>query len=122
VKGVEGDGGREAGRGGTDGARGASAADGGEGDGEFDQTATAEGVAERAFPGDERRVGEGLVERGGFEAAGFEGAGAVTFEPDAATGGGGGQVGEAGGEARAVGAVGGEVVHLVVQALAGEGE
>ncbi len=122
IEGGEGDLGRETRGGGADGARRAAGAQGGDGDGELDQAAAAEGVAEGALPGDERGAGELFRERGGLEPAGLEGAGAVALQPDASPGEqGAGQGVEAGGEAGAVGLVGGEVVHLVVQALGEQG-
>src|SRR5580692_9865789 len=101
----------------ADGAGGAAGAQRGGRQRKLDEAATAERVAEAAFPRDERRAGKRARERPGLEAAGLERTGAVALEPGAAPSGRGGQRREARVKAGAVGLVGGEMVHFIVQRL-----
>ena len=76
------------GRSAPDGSRCLARANGGAGEGEFNQTTTSERVTEAAFPSDQRSIGKCFCECRAFEASSFECARAVTFQPDTASCGG----------------------------------
>src|ERR1017187_5808684 len=74
----------------------------GEGNGEFDEPAAAERVAEAAFPGNQRCTGELPTQDLGLEPACLQRAGAVAFDPNPPPAHRGGNRGGAGGKAGAV--------------------
>src|SRR5688572_19043953 len=99
----------------SDGTGSAAGADGRAGHGEFDEAAASERVTEAAFPSDERCIRKSLGQRGAFQAAGFQRAGTMAFQPDAPAGRAGAERSKACGETGASAAVRGEVVHFVVE-------
>ena len=65
----------------ADRARSAAGADRFTREREFDEAATSERVAQAAFPGDKRSTRKRRGQGGALKPAGFEGAGAMTLEP-----------------------------------------
>src|SRR5208283_2999277 len=103
-----------------DGPRRPAGAHGLDRDRELDEAAAAQGVAQAPLPPDDRRPGEAPAHGGDLELAGLERAGSMALEPDPAAARRRGDTLKAAVEPRAVAPVGGELVHLVVDALARE--
>ena len=110
------------GRGAADATGSAALANRGARESEFNEATTSERVTEAALPADERCAGKCFGECGAFEFPCLERAGAVTLQPETTSTDGGANRRKARGETRAVSTVGREVVHLVIEALCGDGE
>ena len=89
---------------------------------QFDQSATAQRMAETAFPTDQRRIWESSGQRGTLQFSGFECSGAMALQPNATSANGFAHGRKACGKSSPVSAVGGEMMHLVVQTLTADGK
>src|ERR1019366_10474322 len=78
---------------------------------------TARRVPKAALPRDEWRAGKSGPQGDALEPARLQRARAMPLQPDATAGGRGLHRGQTGGKARTICAVGGEVMHLVMQTL-----